>query len=265
MALYHGSTVYFGNQNQFQVQLDATVHAPSNQNYVDVTYSYLLWTRYSRYDKYNNMNWSDHWGSGATRMNISHGRQGGTTRIVGPVTQRVGTDYTGSRSVRFQLSAHLGNEVAGGASSTLDVTLNIPNRTARAPDAPGVIADMITQTSARFVTVAPGFNGGAPINGYRIFVLDRKQMPNGPTGLVGSSTTSPFTLSSLFPNRTYWYTAQARNVAGWGAFTPLKSFKTLPGVSVRANGAWRLAVPFVKVNGVWKEAQVFVKNNSKWK
>ena len=41
--------------------------------------------------------------------------------------------------------------------------------------------------------------------------------------------------------------------------------KTTNGVSLRVNGTWKEATPYVRVNGAWKEATPYVRVNNQWK
>ncbi len=88
---------------------------------------------------------------------------------------------------------------------------------ATAPDAPtGLVATAVTPTRIDLFWVAPAYNGGAPITGYRIEVSENAAAW---ADLVTSteSTTTTFSHAGLLPGSTRHYRVSAINRAGTGA------------------------------------------------
>lgn len=73
------------------------------------------------------------------------------------------------------------------------------------------------------------------------------------------------TIKGLSMGTTWYFWARSRNAAGWSAWSPRLSVRTLAGSRVRVAGVWEEAVPMVKTAGVWRQAIPFVRKSGIWK
>ena len=103
------------------------------------------------------------------------------------------------------------------ASATTDATV---------PDAPtGLVATATTPTQIDLVWVAPAYDGGAPITGYRIEVSETGAAWTDLQPNTGSATTT-FSHTGLLPGSTRFYRVSAINRAGTGAPSGVASAAT---------------------------------------
>lgn len=175
------------------------------------------------------------------------------------VTRSVGSNYN------ISVNASISGINYWGATLSASESYTVPARY-EAPGSPGTNVDSITPTTARIIVAAPGYNGGAAINAYEAYVLSNNAWPGAGGNVVASATGGTFTATGLLPSIKYFYTSRARNTAGhWSAWTPMKTFTTLPAGYVKVAGVWKNAIPYVKVDGVWKMATPYVKVAGVWK
>ena len=143
----------------------------------------------------------------------------GNTRTTATVYPHTGLEPASTRHYRVSAINRVGvGDASRNAGSTTDAT--VPDATvpdATVPDAPtGLVANDITPTQIDLFWLAPAYNGGAPITGYRIEVSE--------TGATWSdlltnteSTVTAFSHTGLQPGSTRHYRVSAMNRAGTGA------------------------------------------------
>ena len=169
---------------------------------------------------------SDDGGAQVTGYRVQVSENGGATwQDLVPNTRSTRTTYshTGlepatTRHYRVSAINRIG---LGGASRVASATTD-----ATVPDAPtGLVATAITATQIDLAWVAPAYDGGAPITGYRIEVSKTGAawtdlQPN--TGTVGTT----YSHTGLLPGSTRFYRVSAINRAGTGAPSGVASAAT---------------------------------------
>ena len=142
----------------------------------------------------------------------------GNTRTTATVYTHSGLAPASTRHYRVSAVNRIGvGDASRVAGSTTDATV---------PDAPtGLVANDITPTQIDLFWLAPAYNGGAPITGYRIEVSE--------TGATWSdlltnteSTVTAFSHTGLQPGSTRHYRVSAINRAGTGAASASASAAT---------------------------------------
>ena len=133
----------------------------------------------------------------------------GHTRTTATVYTHTGLEPASTRHYRVSAVNRVG---VGGASrvagSTTDATV---------PDAPtGLVANDVTPTRIDLFWIAPAYNGGAPVTGYRIEVSEDAAVW---ADLVTNteSTVTAFSHTGLLPGSVRHYRVSAINRAGTGA------------------------------------------------
>lgn len=130
----------------------------------------------------------------------------------------------------------------------------------RIPDAPSKPSFSDVKQRSLVASFTPNGTGGLPLIQY--------QLAYGLTGAANDTTitsaeTQPVT--GLFPGRTYYFRARARNSVGWGPWSAISSVSTMAGVRVNVGGVYKRAIPYVRVAGVWKRAMTYGKIAGIWK
>ena len=169
---------------------------------------------------------SDNGGARITGYRIEVSADGGgswedlvaNTRTTATVYPHTGLAPASTRHYRVSAVNRIGvGEASRIAGSTTDATV---------PDAPtGLVANDVTPTQIDLFWLAPVYNGGAPITGYRIEVSE--------TGATWSdlltnteSTVTAFSHTGLLPGSTRHYRVSAINRAGTGAASASASAAT---------------------------------------
>lgn len=117
------------------------------------------------------------------------------------------------------------SDVSGGGNPRVDGSYTTA---CVLPSAPGTGVDTITSDSARIVVSASASNGGCAITQYQAFVLSNNAWPDSGGNIVASGYAGTFTATGLARATTYYYTARAVTSAGYGPWTTMKAFTTLP-------------------------------------
>ncbi len=142
----------------------------------------------------------------------------GNTRTTTTVYTHTGLEPATTRHYRVSAVNRIGEGRASRvASATTDATV---------PDAPtGLTAAAVTPTQIDLAWVAPAYDGGAPITGYRIEVSETGAAW---VGLVRNteSTATTFSHTGLLPGSTRHYRVSAINRAGTGAASASASAAT---------------------------------------
>ncbi|MDE2806520.1 MAG: fibronectin type III domain-containing protein [Gemmatimonadota bacterium] len=142
----------------------------------------------------------------------------GNTRTTATVYTHSGLAPASTRHYRVSAVNRIGvGNASRVAGSTTDATV---------PDAPtGLIANDVTPTQIDLFWVAPAYNGGAPITGYRIEVSENAAAW---ADLVTNteSTVTAFSHTGLQPGSTRHYRVSAINRAGTGAASASASAAT---------------------------------------
>jgi len=134
--------------------------------------------------------------------------------------------------------------------------------TLQVPGAPNqVITSSPTQTSFTASFTDNANNGGSA-------VVERQLAYNILNTLTGA-TTVPYTdvteVTGLQPATTYYVWARTRNSAGWSAYSPVATQRTIAGAWLNVDNVWKEAVPYVKDGGVWKIARPWGRDAGVWK
>lgn len=133
--------------------------------------------------------------------------------------------------------------------------------TLRAPDAP----DQVIVSDATQVSFVASFtdngNGGSTITARQIGY----NTTNNTTGVTTVSYSGVMTVTGLQPATTYYVWGRVQNAAGWSAWSPVATIRTIAGAWINVNGAWKEAIPYVKSGGVWKLARPWGRNAGVWK
>lgn len=133
-------------------------------------------------------------------------------------------------------------------------------KTLKVPDAPTIPLLAAVRMNSVDVAFTGNADNGSPILEYQIGYGTSSATP---TSTV--SATSPKTVTGLIPGSTYYFRTRARNVVGWGPWSPASSIRTIAGAYVKVGAEWKLAVPYVKVGGVWKLAEPWIRSVGVWK
>lgn len=129
---------------------------------------------------------------------------------------------------------------------------------AAAPDQ--VITSSPTQTSFVASYTDNSNNGSA--------VVERQLAYNTANTLTGAITvpySGVMTISGLQPATTYYVWGRVRNSAGWSAYSPVATIRTIAGAWINVNNVWKEAIPYVKDGGVWKLARPWVRDVGTWR
>lgn len=261
MVTYVGSQVNHGYLNATWVIADVT-HTVNGAT-AQVTVKYSVRTRYSRYDRYNKLSWSDYWGRGDCNAYINHGSKGGQTTFHGPITRSVPIRYGSGTKLTFNISFDMGPEIQGVSYLNFDYML--PARAGNIPDAPVLSISEITQTSARLKMSAPKNNGGVAVTQYSMTVTRDNKHPSNGGQVVHTTGSTNFVATGLTPGRPYFVWVGCRNDVGWSKTVSAKRFDTRPPVFVKVAGVWREAAVYVKVGSTWKNADVSVRAGNAWR
>ena len=169
---------------------------------------------------------SDDGGADVSGYRIEVSDDGGATwQDLVPNTRNTRTTYshTGlepaeTRHYRVSAINRIGlGRASSVASATTDATV---------PDAPtGLVATAITPTQIDLVWVAPDYDGGAPISGYRIEVSETGAVWTDLQPNTGSASPT-FSHPGLLPGSTRFYRVSAINRAGAGAPSGIASAAT---------------------------------------
>ena len=131
------------------------------------------------------------------------------------------------------------------------------------PAAPDVPTFTYSPPSGVNVYFNPPSDGGSPITEYDIRY---STSPTFDTETIVSGTSAPISVTGLTAGVVYYFQVRARNINGIGPWSAAASSTSSSGprvrkndswatktlVYVKANGVWRLAVPYVRKDGVWK-------------
>ena len=169
---------------------------------------------------------SDDGGAEITGYRIEVSDDGGATwqdLVANTRTTRTTYSHTGlepatTRHYRVSAINRIGvSRASRVASATTDATV---------PDAPtGLVATATTPTQIDLVWVAPAYDGGAPITGYRIEVSETGAAWTDLQPNTGSAGTT-FSHTGLLPGSTRFYRVSAINRAGTGAASGIASAAT---------------------------------------
>jgi hypothetical protein len=124
----------------------------------------------------------------------------------------------------------------------------------------------ISQESADVMGITAPSDGGDPITRMYVNICTSPTfLPSYNEYYISWPSASTIHIPNLIPGTLYYARIFAWNGYGGGAFSAVKSFTTLPGVSVNVGGVWKNAVPYVNVGGIWKPASRFVNVGGIWK
>lgn len=134
-------------------------------------------------------------------------------------------------------------------------------KTIKTGDAPDqVITSSPTQTS--FVaSFTDNGNGGSTITGRQIAY----NTTNTTTGATTVTYSGVMTISGLQPATTYYVWGRVQNAAGWSAWSPVATERTIAGAWINVSNEWQEAIPYVKDGGVWKLARPWGRAAGVWK
>ena len=126
----------------------------------------------------------------------------------------------------------------------------------------------ILPTSVRVNWFFGGDQGGSPIDGYLL-----RYWPNAAgTGNyvdVSQQMSGSQVVTGLTPGKEYRFIVYAHNGSvengGYSEGSGAAVVRTLSGMWVKYQSAWRRTVPYVKVAGVWRTVSVFIKDAGTWK
>lgn len=85
------------------------------------------------------------------------------------------------------------------------------------------------------------------------------------TGAVAVSYSDIMIIDELQVATTYYVWARVRNAAGWSAYSPVATIRTIAGAWMNVDNVWKEAIPYVKDGGVWKLARPWCRVAEVWK
>lgn len=133
--------------------------------------------------------------------------------------------------------------------------------TLQVPAAPNqVIVSDATQTSF-IASFTDGDTSG-------LAVLERQITYNTTNTTTGASTlayTGVITVDGLQPATTYYVWARTRSSAGWSAYSPVATIRTIAGAWYKVDDVWKEAIPYVNDGGTWKIARPWSRDAGVWK
>lgn len=174
-----------------------------------------------------------------------------------------GDGYWNGTSESMPLSMRL---QYGSIDTTPGGSIPLP-RIARAPGAPGTpTVSAITATSATF-TWAAAARGNRNIDQYQWQLSTSVTMsPQVAAVQVGTALTDDTANDlTLTPGVEYFVRVRAHNADGWGAYSPIVSFRTLAGVYVSDGTTWKIAEVYVSDGSKWLPAVVNISDGATWK
>jgi hypothetical protein len=131
------------------------------------------------------------------------------------------------------------------------------------PPAPtAVVISNITQTSFLGSFLSNG-NGGSTNLEYRIYYNTQPNDTDIQSAVYTGGT--PLTITGLLPGTTYYVWSRARNVVGWGAYSEMRTMRTIAGAYVTVGAVQKEAIPYVRDGGVWKLARPWSRIAGVWK
>jgi len=128
-----------------------------------------------------------------------------------------------------------------------------------APSSPGVSS--ITQDAVTVSYVNPN-NGGSTITGHDVEITTDPGFSFIVDALTPAGLSATFT--GLDPNTPHYVRVRARNAIGTGAWSAAGNFTTLPGVHLRASGAWVNAKPHNRISGAWVSSKTHGRVSGAW-
>lgn len=178
-------------------------------------------------------------------------------------TTRVNHNAAGDAS--FWLAGQL-TLVSLGTASANTGTRNLPRISKPPAKVLNVRSSEVLPTSVRISWNASTDNGGSAIVGYLLRMWPNAAGTGNYTDISDENNLSRV-VTGLTPGQEYRFAVFARNTSGhrYSPQSDAHVVRTLSGMRVKVNGAWRLAVPYVKVNGAWKLAMPFLKVNGAWR
>lgn len=133
--------------------------------------------------------------------------------------------------------------------------------TIRVPDAPSqVIASDPTQTTF-LASFTDNGNGGSAITARQLAY----NTTNTTTGATTVTYSGVMTVTGLQPATTYYVWGRVQNAAGWSAWSPVATVRTIAGAWFNVDNVWKEAIPYVKDAGVWKLARPWGRDAGTWK
>lgn len=136
-------------------------------------------------------------------------------------------------------------------------------RTISVGDAPAQVYLSFPAQTTMVAELTDGANNGGST------ILERQLAYNTISTLTGASSVAyvdnPTIITGLSPATTYYVWGRVRNAAGWSAYSPVASLRTIAGAYFNVDGVMKEAVPYVKHEGVWKIARPWVRLAGVWK
>lgn len=104
--------------------------------------------------------------------------------------------------------------------------------------------------------------GGLTITGRQIAY----NITNSTTGAtIVTYNNDVLTITGLQPATTYYVWGRVQNAAGWGAWSPVATERTIAGAWINVGGEWKEAIPYVHDSGSWKLARPWGRDAGVWK
>ncbi|MEU4155689.1 fibronectin type III domain-containing protein [Actinoplanes sp. NPDC026670] len=110
---------------------------------------------------------------------------------------------------------------------------------------------------------APSDAGGEAITGYEIQRATDSGFTQNVVSFIDAAT--PAKISGLVPGTTYYTRIRARSAAGSGAWSNVRSFRTLSALWIGNGSAWKPALVYVGNGTSWVLATVKVGDGTNWK
>lgn len=167
------------------------------------------------------------------------------------------------RATRYYFQMRVFNTTWGWGPWTSWKIVDTPSTVPGVPSAAWGFRD-ITQVDAFTDNLSVADNGGVAVTNWQVQWNTTESATGASSSTSGSGSTDA-QLVNLLPGTTYYARIRAYNSNGWGSYSAWKSFTTLPGVYVKADGVWKNAIPYVKVNGVWVQVIRYIKDGGVWK
>lgn len=123
------------------------------------------------------------------------------------------------------------------------------------------------------VTSSPGqtsFSASFTDNGSTGSAITARQLAYNTTNTTTDATVVTYnndlaTISGLQPATTYYVWGRVQNAAGWSAWSPVATQRTIAGAWIAQGSSWVEAIPYVRDGGVWKLARPWGRDAGVWK
>jgi len=224
MTTYYGNSVAYGSGAFYRAEIVLTYSVTNGV--ATVSWTLRSYHQYSLYDTNNASGSSGDITSGVSGSR-SYSDSGSSYKTYGSGTKTFALSYTSTTTIdqTFWIE-DLADSSGGGARSTASATLVLPKRDPEVPSAPGTpSASSITGTSVVLSWADPSTWNGDNSSDFDLQVDDSSSFSSPSTYSVLNANSRSVT--GLVPGRTYYARVRAKNSAGTGPWSGVRTVSML--------------------------------------